>query len=57
MAISGKYDFKGIKKYGAAGLRVAFASSPYTAWINRLPAVNSFILELSDRIRVFDWFL
>jgi phosphoribosylformimino-5-aminoimidazole carboxamide ribonucleotide (ProFAR) isomerase len=31
---SGKYDFKGIKKYGAKGLLLALTSSPYFAWVN-----------------------
>ena len=45
MAISGKYDFKGIKRMGAAGLRAAFAASPYTAWLNNLGALTDLILE------------
>lgn len=45
MALSGKYDFQGIKKLGAAGIRSALATSPYTAWLNSLPALTDFLLE------------
>jgi len=45
MPTSGKYDFKGIKKLGAAGLRVALASSPYTAWTLRGGSLTDFFLE------------
>lgn len=45
MAVSGKYDFKGIKKLGASGLRLALGSSPKLAWILRFPALTNFILE------------
>lgn len=33
MGFTGKYDFPGIKKLGVSGLRIALASSPYTAWV------------------------
>lgn len=33
MALTGKYDFKGIKKYGAVGLSAALASTPWGAWL------------------------
>lgn len=33
MPLTGKYDFKGIKRLGAAGIRRALALSPYTAWL------------------------
>lgn len=42
---SGKYDFKGIKRMGAAGLRLALASSPYTAWTLKGGALTTFLLE------------
>ena len=45
MGLSGKYDFQGIKKQGAAGLRLAFSSSPYTAWLVKFPALTDFVLE------------
>lgn len=45
MGISGKYDFKGIKKHGAAGLRLALAASPASAWLLRFGALTDLILE------------
>ena len=45
MGLSGKYNFKGIKKTGAAGLRLALASSPATAWILKGGFVTTFALE------------
>lgn len=45
MPISGKYDFQGIKKLGAAGLRGAMATSPYTAWALKGGRLTDLILE------------
>jgi hypothetical protein len=45
MLSSGKYDFRGIKKLGAAGLRLALAASPYTAWTLKGGALTTFFLE------------
>lgn len=45
MALSGKYDFRGIKRLGAAGLRGAFLSTPYLAWLARLGSFSDLILE------------
>ena len=45
MGLSGKYDFKGIKKAGAAGLRAALSSSPITSWIVAFPSLTNFALE------------
>jgi len=45
MGLSGKYDFKGIKQAGAAGLRLALAASPYTAWLLKLSSFLDFVLE------------
>lgn len=45
MGLSGKYDFKGIKEKGAAGLKLALLSSPYTAWAAKVPALTDLILE------------
>ena len=45
MAISGKYDFRGIKRLGASALRGAFMSSPYTLWVTRLGSFSDLILE------------
>lgn len=47
MPISGKYDFKGIKKAGRLGLRAAFATTPYLAWLNTFPALTDLILEFA----------
>jgi hypothetical protein len=45
MPISGKYDFPGIKKKGAIGLKMALASSPYTAWFLKLGTLSTLLLE------------
>lgn len=45
MPTSGKYDFPGIKKLGAAGLRVALASSPATSWALKISWLIDPILE------------
>jgi hypothetical protein len=45
MGLSGKYDFRGIKKVGAAGLRRALALSPYTSWTLMGGAFTDLILE------------
>lgn len=39
-----KYDFKGIKKQGASGLKLLLASDPATAWMLKVPFLN-FLLE------------
>ncbi len=46
MAISGKYDFKGIKRMGAVGLRGAIASTPSLAWVNKFGSLTDLVLEL-----------
>lgn len=46
MGLTGKYDFPGISKLGAIGLKAAFASSPYTAWLLKLGPVSTFFIEL-----------
>lgn len=43
---AGKYDFPGIEKLGAAGLRGVLLSSPYTAWITKGGIVSDFALRL-----------
>jgi len=45
MALTGKYDFKGISKFGAIALRVALSSSPYTAWFFKVPG-SQLVCEL-----------
>lgn len=47
MALSGKYDFRGIKKMGAAGLRLALSSSPWTAWFLRFGRLADLLLEFT----------
>lgn len=41
MAISGKYDFKGIKKHGASSLKLALASNPSTIWMTKVPFIGT----------------
>lgn len=43
MPISGKYDFKGIKKLGAAGIRGALVSNPSTAFLVKIPFIMFFL--------------
>lgn len=47
MALSGKYDFKGIKKFGATGLKVLFASTPYLAWILKGGPLTDAVLDFA----------
>ena len=47
MGISGKYDFKGIKKTGRLGIKAALASSPSTAWILKGGAFTDAILDFA----------
>lgn len=46
-----KYNFKGIQKLGAVGLRTALASSPWTAWTlkggNLTNAIIEFLVNLA----------
>jgi hypothetical protein len=37
MGITGKYDFKGIKKYGARGIEAAIAATTWGASLVRIP--------------------
>lgn len=48
MGISGKYDFQGIKKAGAAGLKIALANTGWGAFIMKSPFSGAFsaVLEL-----------
>ncbi len=41
MGVSGRYDFKGIKKYGAKGLIMAVSTIPYMSWV-ALPWASAF---------------
>lgn len=45
MGLSGKYDFKGIKKVGSAGIKAALSASPYTAWLLKFGAILDLGLE------------
>ena len=49
MGITGRYDFKGIKKLGAKGLALALSSTPWGAWLVNTPFISTFtnlLLEL-----------
>ncbi len=43
MALTGKYNFKGIKKQGAEGLKLALSSSPTTIWIAKIPLIDTLL--------------
>ncbi len=43
MSLSGKYDFKGIKKQGASGLKLALASNPSSAWLAKIPFISTLL--------------
>ena len=47
MGLSGKYDFRGIKKMGAAGLRSALASTPQLAWSLAGGRLTDLVLEFA----------
>lgn len=40
MGLTGKYDFKNIKRLGAAGIRTALLASPYTAWMSKYNVIS-----------------
>lgn len=46
MGITGKYDFKGISKLNALGLKAMLATSPYTAWLLKGGTALDYALEL-----------
>jgi hypothetical protein len=46
MALTGKYDFKGIAKLNALGLKALLASSPYSAWVLKGGKLTDLCLEL-----------
>jgi hypothetical protein len=45
MALTGKYNFRGIKRLGAMGLRRALAASPFTAWMLAGGSATTLVLE------------
>lgn len=45
MPISGKYDFKGIKKTGRLAIKAALASNPSTAWLNKFGSLADLLIE------------
>lgn len=47
MGLTGKYDFKGIKKFGAKGLALALASTTWASWLFTpfLSPITDFILQ------------
>jgi len=46
MSLTGKYDFKGIQDKGARGLKLALASTPYTAWLAKAPGIDNLLEPL-----------
>ena len=46
MALTGKYNFKGIKKSGKAGVKAALALSPWTSWLLSLGSLLDLGIEL-----------
>lgn len=46
MGITGKYDFKGIKKYGAQGLLVALSSTAWGAFLMKWGFQGAFEISL-----------
>lgn len=48
MAVTGKYDFTGIKKWGAKGISLALATTTWGAWLLKYSfgPVLDYILEL-----------
>lgn len=45
MGLTGKYDFPGIKKVNAAGIRALLRLSPWTAWLASIPAISAMMSE------------
>lgn len=43
MSITGKYDFKGIKKYGAQGIQLALSTTAWGAVLIKIPVVGTMI--------------
>lgn len=43
MPLTGKYDFKGIKKQGASGIKLALSSNPYTLWLAKAPGIDTLL--------------
>lgn len=41
MAVSGKYNFKGMKKHGASSIMLALASNPSTVWMTKVPLMGT----------------
>lgn len=48
MSIKGKYDFKGIKTKGAAGLKAALLANPSTAAIAKIPFITTLLEILTN---------
>lgn len=51
MALSGKYDFQGIKKFGAKALSLALSSTAWGAWLIASPfklVVDAFAEQLAN---------
>lgn len=48
MGLTGKYDFPGIKKFGAAGIKAALSLSPYTAWLLKAPLLDTLLEAIAN---------
>lgn len=54
MPLSGKYDFKGIKQWGAKGLELALTTTAWGAWLLATPVLRT-VLHFSEEFLV-NWF-
>jgi len=43
LSIKPKYDFKGIKKQGASGIKLALASNPSMSWMAKTPLIGTLL--------------
>jgi len=43
MGLTGKYDFKGIKKYGALGLETALSTTSWGAVVLKIPVIGTLL--------------
>lgn len=43
MGLTGRYDFPGIKKWGAKGLTLALSSTAWGAWLVKTPFVRTLV--------------
>ena len=50
VGLTGKYDFKGIKKWGARGLSLALSSTGWGAWLVQTPVVRTLVDTFLEQI-------